>query len=83
MPDNSDSNIATADALTLLLHNPYAQAAAIKEVNVWLSANGVEGVADNAVAAMETLEVKPKRLQRRLCDYGSYRESPWQAAIGK
>ncbi|MDF3162821.1 hypothetical protein P3C24_17890 [Pseudomonas proteolytica] len=60
MPDNSDSNIATADALTLLLHNQHALAAAIEEVTVWLSANGVKGVADNAVAAMETLDANAK-----------------------
>lgn len=60
MPDNSDSNIATADALTLLLHNQHALAAAIEEVTVWLSANGVESVAVNAVAAMETLDANAK-----------------------
>ncbi|AZF57463.1 hypothetical protein [Pseudomonas sp. R11-23-07] len=62
MPDNSDSNVVTADALTLLLHNQHALAAAIEEVTVWLSANGVEGVADNAIAAMETLDANAKAL---------------------
>jgi len=38
MPNNSVSNIATADALTLLLHNQHALAAAIEEVAVWLAA---------------------------------------------
>jgi hypothetical protein len=52
MPNNSASNIATADALILLLHNQHALAAAIEEVDVWLSANGVAAVADNAVMAM-------------------------------
>jgi len=56
MPTNSESNIATADALTLLLHNQHALGAAIEEVTRWLSENGVEGVADNAIAAMETLD---------------------------
>lgn len=56
MPNNSDSNIATADALTLILHNQHALAAAIEEVAVWLSANGVAVVANNAVMAMETLD---------------------------
>lgn len=32
MPDNSDCKIATADALTLLLHNQHAIGAAIEEV---------------------------------------------------
>lgn len=30
MPDNSEANIATADALTLLLHNQQALAAALE-----------------------------------------------------
>jgi len=55
MSDNLDSNITTADALTLLLHNQHALGAAIEEVTKWLSENGVEDVAINAVMAMETL----------------------------
>lgn len=60
MLNNSDANIATADALTLLLHNQYALAAAIEEVTKWLSENGVGSVADNAVAAMETLDTNAR-----------------------
>jgi hypothetical protein len=55
MSDNSEARIATADALTLLLHNQHAICAAIEEVTKWLSENGVESVAANAIAAMETL----------------------------
>lgn len=62
MPDNSDSNIVTADALTLLLHNQHALGAAIEEVTKWLSENGVETVADNAVVAMETLDKNAKAI---------------------
>ncbi|NYH11916.1 hypothetical protein [Pseudomonas moraviensis] len=62
MPSNSASNIATADALTLLLHNQHALAAAIEEVAVWLSANGVEVVADNAVMSMKTLDTNAKAI---------------------
>jgi len=62
MPSNSASNIATADALTLLLHNQHALAAAIEEVAVWLAANGVVVVADNAVMAMETLDTNAKAI---------------------
>ncbi|MCP2140714.1 UNVERIFIED_ORG: hypothetical protein J2Y94_002039 [Pseudomonas poae] len=62
MPNNSDSNIATADALTLLLHNQHALAAAIEEVTSWLSGNGVETVAENAVMAMETLDTNAKAI---------------------
>ncbi|SDN42339.1 hypothetical protein SAMN04489798_0269 [Pseudomonas arsenicoxydans] len=56
MSDNSDSKIATADALTLLLHNQHALAAAIEEVTKWLSENGASSVGANAFAAMETLD---------------------------
>lgn len=35
MPNSSDANIATADVLTLLLHNQHALAAAIEEVALW------------------------------------------------
>ncbi|WP_338584219.1 hypothetical protein [Pseudomonas sp. MAG733B] len=56
MSDNSEANIATADALTLLLHNQHAMCAAIEEVTKWLSENGVGSVASNAIAAMETLD---------------------------
>lgn len=62
MPDNSDANIATADALTLLLHNQHAIGAAIDEVAKWLSENGVKEVALNAVMAMETLDTNAQAL---------------------
>jgi hypothetical protein len=53
---DSETHIATADTLTLLLHNQHALAAAIEEVTKWLSENGVGSVADNAMTAMETLD---------------------------
>jgi hypothetical protein len=56
MPDDSEANISTADALTLLLHNQHALAAAIEEITNWLSENGVGSVAANAIVAMETLD---------------------------
>ncbi|RYZ88423.1 MAG: hypothetical protein EOP06_10985 [Proteobacteria bacterium] len=56
MIDNSNCKIAAADALTLLLHNQHALGAAIEEINKWMSDNGVETVAGNALAAMETLD---------------------------
>jgi hypothetical protein len=62
MPNNSDSNIATADALTLLLHNQHALGAAIEEVTKWLSENGVGAVAENAFGAMETLDENAKAI---------------------
>lgn len=62
MPDNSESNIATADALTLLLHNQHAIGAAIDEVTKWLSENGEEDLALNASMAMETLDKNAQAL---------------------
>jgi hypothetical protein len=35
MPDNTEAHIATADVLTLLLHNQHALAAAIEELSLW------------------------------------------------
>ncbi|WP_032832698.1 hypothetical protein [Pseudomonas sp. GM67] len=60
MLDNSDCKIAAADALTLLLHNQHALGAAIEEITKWLSENGLENVAVNAAAAMETLDTNAK-----------------------
>lgn len=62
MPDNSEAKIATADALTLLLHNQHALAAAIEEVTTWLSDNGVGVVAANALGAMETLDTNAQSI---------------------
>lgn len=62
MSDNSEANIATADALTLLLHNQHAIGAAIEEVTKWLSENGVGSVAANAMAAMETLDTNAQAI---------------------
>ncbi|MEB2517385.1 hypothetical protein SOP85_18340 [Pseudomonas sp. YuFO20] len=62
MSDNSEANIATADALTLLLHNQHAIGAAIEEITKWLSENGVGGVAANATTAMETLDTNAQAI---------------------
>ena len=56
MPTNSDSNITTADVLTLLLHNQHALGAAIEEITHWISGPGADVVAENAVMALETLD---------------------------
>lgn len=50
MPDNTEANIATADALTLLLYNQHALAAAIEEVALWAKTH------ENAITALETLD---------------------------
>ncbi|MNZ30497.1 Uncharacterised protein [Pseudomonas putida] len=62
MLDNSNCKIATADALTLLLHNPHALSAAIEEITKWLSENGVGTVAANAISAMETLDTNAQAI---------------------
>lgn len=62
MAGSSEANIATADALTLLLHNQHAICAAIEELTSWLSENGVVVVATNAVAAMETLDTNAQAI---------------------
>jgi hypothetical protein len=62
MPDNSDCKIATADALTLLLHNQHAIGAAIEEVTKWLSENGVKNVAVDAMSAMEALDTNAQAI---------------------
>lgn len=53
---NSECNIITADALTLLLHNQHALGAAIEELTHWISGKGADAVAENAVGALETLD---------------------------
>ncbi|MDI3394687.1 hypothetical protein QLG10_19825 [Pseudomonas sp. V98_8] len=63
MPNSSEANIATADALTLLLHNQHAIFAAIEEVTKWLLENGVGSVAANATAAMETLDTNAQGIK--------------------
>lgn len=62
MSIHSESNIATADALTLLLHNQHALAAAIEEVTKWLSDNGIQSVANSANFAMETLDTNAQEI---------------------
>jgi predicted urease superfamily metal-dependent hydrolase len=62
MPDNSNYKIATADALTLLLHNQHALGAAIEEITKWLSENGVENVAAHAMSAMKTLDANAQAI---------------------
>lgn len=55
MSDNH-ANIATADVLTLLLHNQHALASAVEEVAAWAKSTGSPDVHDNAIAALETID---------------------------
>jgi hypothetical protein len=63
MPNNSGSNVVTADALTLLLHNQHALAAAIEGVTKWLSENGGDTV---TVSAMETIERNAEKMTKAI-----------------
>jgi hypothetical protein len=56
MQDNTDAHIATADVLTLLLHNQHALTAAIEEVALWAKNDGASEAHENAVIALETLD---------------------------
>lgn len=56
MEDNTKAHIATADVLTLLLHNQHALAAAIEEVALWVRSTGSSEVHDNAVTVLETID---------------------------
>ena len=55
MSDNHAA-IATADVLTLLLHNQHALAAAIEEIAVWARSTGSPDVHENAITALETID---------------------------
>lgn len=56
MPDNSDVLTATADVLTLLLHNQHALAAAIEELSLWVRLQGEPVVHLNVVTALKTID---------------------------
>ena len=62
MSSQSEPNIVMADALTLILHNQHALAAAVEEVTKLLSDNGIQSVADSALAAMETLDTNAQAI---------------------
>lgn len=50
------ANIATADVLTLLLHNQHALAAAIEELALWARSTGSPEAHENAAVALQTLD---------------------------
>jgi hypothetical protein len=56
MSDNNHAAIATADVLTLLLHNQHALAAAIEEVSWLANSTGSPDVHNNVIAALETID---------------------------
>ncbi|WP_086792105.1 hypothetical protein [Pseudomonas sp. SCPG-7] len=56
MPNTPHANIATADALTLLLHNQHAIAAAIEELSLWVRLQGEPVVHLNVMTALKTID---------------------------
>lgn len=56
MPNNTEANVATADVLTLLLHNQHAIAAAIEELSLRAKANGTGVTCNNVLNALQTLD---------------------------
>lgn len=56
MPNSPDANIATADALTLLLHNQHAISAAIEELSLWVRLQGEPVVHLNVMTALKTID---------------------------
>ncbi|WP_223457343.1 hypothetical protein [Pseudomonas sp. A-R-26] len=56
MSDNH-TNIATADVLTLLLHNQHAIASAIEEIAAWAKSSGSSVTHGNVIAALETIDM--------------------------
>lgn len=62
MPDNTDANIATADALTLLLHNQHGIAAALEELANWATRQGGPHIAENVLDALQVLDKNAQAL---------------------
>lgn len=54
--------VAMADALTLILNQQHALAAALEEISQWVASQGGNGAADNALAALEGLDLHAKAL---------------------
>lgn len=54
--------VAVADALTLILNQQHGIAAAIEELSQWIASQGGNVAADNALAALEGLDLHAKAL---------------------
>lgn len=67
MSENSEAKIATADALTLILHNQHALAAAIEEVALWVRAKGASEIHENAITALKTLDSNASAIANAIC----------------
>lgn len=56
MQDNTDSQIATADVLTLLWEGQLALAASIEEIALWVRTSGSPDTHENVIDALRTLD---------------------------
>lgn len=54
--------VAMADALTLLLHQQHGIASAVEELAKWIASQGGNVAAENALAALEGLDLHAKAL---------------------
>ena len=54
--------VAMADALTLILNQQHGIAAAIEELSQWVASQGGSVAANNALAALEGLDLHAKAL---------------------
>lgn len=61
MPTQNQA-VAMADALTLLLSQQHGIAAALEEFAGWISSQGGTIAADNALAALQVLDLNAKAL---------------------
>ena len=62
MPTNTDANIATADVLTLLLHNQHGIAAALEELALWATRQGGAYVAENVLGSLQVLDTNAQAI---------------------
>lgn len=62
MTTNTDANIATADVLTLLLHNQHGIAAALEELANWATRQGGAHVAENVLGSLQVLDTNAQAI---------------------
>jgi len=61
-----DQAVAAADALTLLLSQQHGIAAALEEIAGWISTRGGSVAAENALAALQVLDLNAKALTQAI-----------------
>lgn len=66
MHSNPEANIATADVLTLLLHNQHALAAAIEELSLWVKANGSPETQSNVASSLSVIDLNASTITARI-----------------